>query len=162
MKAAILILIIVIVINASKWKKRLSRIENNSNRTGSKTTQTTTIKVKLPDPEKLKQAEYKQLQRDRKEKEYKTRQLEKLQQLKVNASIAYDNNITIQETINDLMKQFNYYESIEKDKTKQDKTRIAAQNKKIQVSKKIQDLASKQKKNELIIYQLHNNNYGPV
>ena len=93
----------------------------------------------MPDPEKQKAIQYKQLQRDRKEKEYKIKQLEKLQQLKVNASIAYDNNITIQETINDLMKQFNYYESIEKDKTKQDKIRITAQNKKLQVSKKRTD-----------------------
>lgn len=156
MKAFILIIAIIVIIRICK------RPERKSSRSGPKTSQTTTIKIKIPDPEKQKATQYKQLQRERKEKEYKIKQLEKLQQLKVNASIAYDNNITIQETINDLLQQFNYYESIEKDKTKHDKIRITAQNKKIQVSKKIQDLASKQKKNELIIYQLHNNNYGPV
>lgn len=156
MKALLLIIGIILLIRILKRK------EYNPKNSRSGTIQKTTIKIKVPDTEKKKAIQYKQLQRDRKEKEYKIKQLEKLQQLKVNASIAYDNNITIQETINDLMKQFNYYESIEKDKTKQDKIRITAQNKKIQVNKKIQELASKQKKNELIIYQLHNNNYGPA
>lgn len=151
MKAAIIILIIAILINVGKWKRILSRIEDKPSRSGSKTSQTTTIKIKLPDPEKQKALQYKQLQLERKEKEYIRKEQERTEKERINKEIALSNNVQYDNSIQELRKQYDYYESIEYNSKLPDKIRIAANNKKVAIDKKIMDLNNKILKNQLYI-----------
>lgn len=145
MKAALLIISIIVLIRICK------RHERKPIRAGSKTSQTTTIKVKLPDPEKIKQAEYRQLQRERKEKDYQRKERERTEKEKINRDIALSNNIQYDNSIQELRKQYDYYESIEYNSKLPDKIRIAANNKKVAIDKKIMDLNNKIIKNQLYI-----------
>ena len=145
MKALILIIIIVVIIRIFK------RSERKQDRSGFKTSQTTTIKIKMPDIEKIKQAEYKQLQHERKEKEYIRKENERTERERVNKEIALSNNIQYDNSIQELRKQYDYYESIEYNSKLPDKIRIAANNKKVAIDKKIMDLNNKIIKNQLYI-----------
>lgn len=151
MKAALLILIIVIIINVGKWKRRLSRIKDSPSRSGSKAIQKTTIKIKMPDIEKQKAIQYKQLQRERKEKEYIRKENERTEKERINKEIALSNNIQYDNSIHELRKQYDYYESMEYNLKLPDKMRIAANNKKVAIDKKIMDLNNRIVKNQLYI-----------
>lgn len=151
MKAAIIILIIAILINVGKWKNRLSRIKDNPGWSGSKATQTTTIKIKLPDPEKQKALQYRKIQRERKEKEYSRKESERTEKERINKEIALSNNIQYDNSIQELRKQYDYYDSIEYNSNLPDKIRIAANNKKVAIDKKIMNLNNKILKNQLYI-----------
>ena len=144
MKAFILIIAIIVIIWICKRSERKKR-------SGSKTSQTTTIKIKMPDPEKQKAIQYKQLQRERKEKEYARKEQERTEKEKINRDIALSNNIQYDNSIQELRKQYDYYESIECDCNKPDKMRIAANNKKVSIDRKIMDLNNKILKNQLYI-----------
>ena len=144
-------LIIVIIINIAKWKNRLSRIKYSPSRSGSKASQKTTIKIKLPDPEKQKAIQYKQIQRERKEIEYTRKENERTEKERINKEIALSNNIQYDNSIQELRKQYDYYESIEYNSNLPDKIRIAANNKKVSIDKKIMDLNNKIIKNQLYI-----------
>lgn len=145
MKAALLIISIILLMRICKRSER----KPDRNRSGA--TQTTTIKIKLPDPEKQKALQYKQLQRDRKEKEYSRKESERTEKERINKEIALSNNIQYDNSIQELRKQYDYYESIEYDCNKPDKIRIAANNKKVAIDKKIMDLNNKIIKNQLYI-----------
>lgn len=145
MKAAILIISIIVLILICK------RSERKPNRSGSKTSQKTTIKIRIPDPEKQKALQYRQLQRERKEKEYNRKETERTEKEKINREIALSNNIQYDNSIRELRKQFDYYESIEYNSKLPDKIRIAANNKKVAIDKKIMDLNNKIIKNQLYI-----------
>lgn len=145
MKAALLIIFIIVLIRICK------RSERKPNRSGSKTSQKTTIKVKLPDPEKQKTIQYKQIQRERKEKDYQRKEQERTEKEKINRDIALSSNIQYDNSIQELRKQYDYYESIEYNSKLPDKMRIAANNKKIAIDKKIMDLNNKIIKNQLYI-----------
>lgn len=147
MKAALLLISIIVLIRICK------RSERKLNRSGSKTSQTTTIKIKIPDPEKQKALQYRQLQRERKEKEYTRKESERTEKERINKEIALSNNIQYDNSIQELRKQYDYYESIECDCNKPDKIRIAANNKKVAIDKKIMDLNNKILKNQIYIKQ---------
>lgn len=146
MKAALLIIAIIVIIRICKRSER-------KNRSGPNTSQKTTIKIKLPDPEKQKALQYRQLQRERKEKEYARKESERAEKEKINRDIALSNNIQYDNSIRELRKQYDYYESIECDCNKPDKIRIAANNKKVAIDKKIMDLNNKILKNQIYIKQ---------
>lgn len=146
MKAFVLIIAIIVIIWIFKRSER-------KNRSGPNTSQKTTIKIKLPDPEKQKALQYRQLQRERKEKEYARKESERTQKEKINRDIALSNNIQYDNSIQELRKQYDYYESIECDCNKPDKIRIAANNKKVAIDKKIMDLNNKILKNQIYIKQ---------
>lgn len=145
MKAVLLIISIIVLIRICK------RSERKPERTQAGTVQKTTIKVKLPDPEKQKAIQYKQLQIERKEKEYSRKESERTEKERINKEIALSNNIQYDNSIQELRKQFDYYESIEYNSKLPDKIRIAANNKKIAIDKKIMDLNNKIIKNQLYI-----------
>ena len=145
MKAALLIISIIVLIWIFK------RSERKPDRSGSKASQATTIKIRLPDPEKQKAMQYKQLQRERKEIEYNRKENERIQKEKINRDIALSNNIQYDNSIQELRKQYDYYESIEYNSKLPDKIRIAANNKKVAIDKKIMDLNNKILKNQLYI-----------
>lgn len=145
MKSLILIIAIIVLIRICK------RSERSPSRSGSKTSQKTTIKIKLPDPEKQKALQYRQLQRERKEKDYQRKEQERTEKEKINRDIALSNNIQYDNSIQELRKQYDYYESIECDCNKPDKIRIAANNKKVAIDKKIMDLNNKILKNQMYI-----------
>ena len=144
MKAFILIIAIIVIIRVFKRSER-------KNRSGSKTSQKTTIKIKMPDMEKQKAMQYKQLQLERKEKEYIRKENERTEKEKINRDIALSNNIQYDNSIQELRKQYDYYESIEYNSKLPDKIRIAANNKKVAIDKKIMDLNNKILKNQLYI-----------
>lgn len=145
MKAALLIISIIVLIRICK------RSERKPIRAGSKTSQTTTIKIKMPDIEKQKALQYRRLQRERKEIEYNRKETERTEKEKINREIALSNNIQYDNSIQELRKQYDYYESIEYNSKLPDKIRIAANNKKVAIDKKIMDLNNKILKNQLYI-----------
>lgn len=147
MKAALLLISIIVLIRICK------RSERKPERTQAGTAQKTTIKIKLPDPEKQKALQYRQLQRERKEKDYQRKERERTEKEKINRDIALSNNIQYDNSIQELRKQYDYYESIECDCNKPDKIRIAANNKKVAIDKKIMDLNNKILKNQIYIKQ---------
>ena len=145
MRAFILIIAIIVIIWIFK------RSERKLDRSGSKTSQKTTIKIKMPDMEKQKAMQYKQLQLERKEKEYIRKENERTEKERINKEIALSNNIQYDNSIQELRKQYDYYESIEYNSKLPDKIRIAANNKKVTIDKKIMDLNNKILKNQLYI-----------
>lgn len=145
MRAFVLIIAIIVIIRICKQSER------NPSRSGSKAIQTTTIKIKIPDIEKQKSLQYKQLQRERKEKEYTRKESERTEKERINKEIALSNNIQYDNSIQELRKQYDYYESIEYNSNLPDKIRIAANNKKVAIDKKIMDLNNKIIKNQLYI-----------
>lgn len=145
MKSLLLITGIILLI------MNLKRKEYHPKNTRSGTIQKTTIKVKFPDPEKQKAIQYKQIQRERKEKDYQRKEQERTEKEKINRDIALSSNIQYDNSIQELRKQYDYYESIEYNSKLPDKMRIAANNKKIAIDKKIMDLNNKIIKNQLYI-----------